>query len=172
MKAIEFNADGAKNCPQCKLSLSVDCFGKDVNTPTGLKVWCRGCIQTKSVEYRSRQYVKDKSIWSSMKYRYAMGREDYEHMFAEQNGCCAICGEPETCLNSDGVTIKRLSIDHDHKCCSGERASCGKCIRGLLCANCNRGIGYLKDDPNLLLTAAAYVMANQDVLIGGELNCH
>lgn len=40
-------------------------------------------------------------------------------------------------------------VDHDHKCCAGNR-SCGKCIRGLLCRQCNLLLGVAKDNPHYL----------------------
>lgn len=57
---------------------------------------------------------------------------------------CFICGSHEN-----------LEIDHDHTCCSIR--SCGKCIRGVLCGNHNRGIGHFYDDPEMLEAAAAYL---------------
>lgn len=59
-----------------------------------------------------------------------------------------------TCWICDGT--ENLHIDHDHVCCPG-RNSCGKCIRGLLCRECNLGIGKLKDDPELLYRAIDYI---------------
>jgi hypothetical protein len=64
---------------------------------------------------------------------------------ARQSGHCALCPEPAD-----------LVIDHDHRCCPGPY-SCGKCVRGLLCHRCNRGIGQLGDDADRLMAAAAYV---------------
>ncbi len=37
-------------------------------------------------------------------------------------------------------------------------------MRGLLCAACNYGLGALKDDPDVLLSAAAYILRTRDVL--------
>ena len=72
----------------------------------------------------------------------------YEDLFLIQDGKCAICFRPEK--------GRRLSIDHDHSCCPGER-SCGECVRALLCGNCNRGIGFLRDDPDVCRSAARYL---------------
>lgn len=72
--------------------------------------------------------------------KYGITLNDYQQLLAEQGGGCAICGESE-----EG---KALAVDHCHK--SG-------CIRGLLCQNCNNGLGRFGDDPNLLDRAAAYV---------------
>jgi hypothetical protein len=67
--------------------------------------------------------------------------ELYNRLYELQNGCCAICSEPEE-------KFSWLCIDHDH--------DTGR-IRGLLCPNCNRGIGLLKDNPEFLIKAASYI---------------
>ena len=68
---------------------------------------------------------------------YNITPEDYNRLLTEQHGVCAICIRPP----KEGTFLK---VDHDHQCCPGEK-SCGKCIRGLLCSNCNAGLGFFKD---------------------------
>jgi hypothetical protein len=60
-----------------------------------------------------------------------------EWMILQQRGVCAICR-----------TRKALHVDHDH--------ATGR-VRGILCFNCNRGIGKFGDDPALLRNAIAYI---------------
>lgn len=67
-------------------------------------------------------------------------------MFDSQNGCCAVCGEQKG-INT-GKTFGSLHIDHDHL--SGK-------IRGLLCYDCNLGLGRFKDSIERLLSAALYL---------------
>lgn len=86
-----------------------------------------------------------------MYYMFGLTPDDYAHLLDEQGGVCAICKGQEL-VNS------RFSIDHDHTCCPG-RKSCGQCIRGLLCRQCNAGIGNLKDDPEILRAALTYLEA-------------
>ena len=69
--------------------------------------------------------------------RYGLTVDDYMELFNAQKGLCKICEKPER----EG---KRLAVDHDHSCCPGAK-SCGMCIRGLLCARCNRTLGMVED---------------------------
>ena len=78
----------------------------------------------------------------------------YQEKLDSQHGGCAICGG----VNSN--TRRALAVDHDHKCCPGEK-SCGKCVRGLLCDNCNHAIGKFRDDPALLRNAIKYLSSWQ-----------
>lgn len=72
--------------------------------------------------------------------------EDFEEMLAIQGGMCAICG------HSDMSDRKFFPVvDHCHK--TGR-------IRGLLCANCNHGLGKFKDDSGRLWSAVSYLHRN------------
>ena len=81
--------------------------------------------------------------------KYNLTRDQYVDLEKSQNGVCKICGNTEP-------HKKRLSIDHDHKCCPGE-GSCGQCIRGLLCSHCNRALGSVKDNIDILQSMIEYL---------------
>jgi uncharacterized protein YlaI len=66
----------------------------------------------------------------------------------KQKGCCAICGKHQTILN------KTLNVDHCHKT--------GK-IRGLLCTNCNHGLGKFYDNAEVLKVAINYLNNSTNV---------
>lgn len=83
--------------------------------------------------------------------RYRLTPERYEQMVTDQGGVCKICRKSEGAHHS-----MLLKIDHDRSCCPRD-SSCGRCIRGLLCSNCNRGIGLFGDDPATLRAAAIYL---------------
>lgn len=72
---------------------------------------------------------------------YGITLEEYDEMVAAQGGVCAICG-------GGPGRYPRLCVDHDHE--TGV-------IRGLLCNDCNRGIGLLGDNPTTVAAAAAYL---------------
>lgn len=83
--------------------------------------------------------------------RYGLTAESYAERVAAQRGVCAICRRPETKHHSE-----LLKIDHDRSCC-GTGRSCGRCVRALLCSNCNRALGLFGDDPAVLRSAAEYL---------------
>jgi hypothetical protein len=72
-----------------------------------------------------------------LKRRYGIGADDFDRMVAAQGGVCAICGRPDP-----------EHVDHDHE--TGE-------VRGILCFNCNGGLGQFRDDVDALRAAAAYL---------------
>jgi len=74
--------------------------------------------------------------------KYGLTPDQYRTMIKAQNGVCAICFR--ACR-----TYARLSIDH---------IKGTKTVRGLLCTQCNKGIGALDHDPDLLIRAAQYLI--------------
>lgn len=76
---------------------------------------------------------------------------DPQELYLKQDGRCAICSEP--------FGESSPCVDHDHNCCPDRLKSCGKCVRGLLCNPCNKGIGFFNDNPARLLEAAKYLSA-------------
>lgn len=94
---------------------------------------CKTCYRRWRREVVPGQAAKDSeaSRKSYYKKHYGIDLEVYDRLLAEQNGCCAICGKHES-ENTRG----RLSVDHDHTY---------NYIRGLLCHDCNRGLGLLGD---------------------------
>lgn len=93
--------------------------------------------EAKQDQIRDREFRK----------KYGIGLAEYKEMLAAQDGVCASCRRPETKVQFG--TVRMLSVDHDH--------DTGK-VRGLLCGNCNAGIGYFgNDEPELLRAAADYL---------------
>jgi hypothetical protein len=83
--------------------------------------------------YRAREFARE------MK-KYGTTTEWYLGRLIEQCGVCAICKH----LSHHHGTIQRLQVDHNHDCCDTKAKSCGKCNRGLLCADCNIRLSYLE----------------------------
>jgi len=85
---------------------------------------------------------------------YGLTTEDYESMLAAQGGVCAACGHLETERDSRNGQAKLFVVDHDHQ--SGA-------VRGLLCAGCNKAVGFANDDPDRLEKIAAYLRRTADL---------
>jgi hypothetical protein len=84
------------------------------------------------------------------KYRlsqYGITQKQFDWLLEVQNYDCAMGGEPFT-------EDSPIYVGHDHGCCPDEKKSCGKCIRGLLCRNCNTALGHIE---RKLRQAQAYV---------------
>jgi len=82
--------------------------------------------------------------------KYGITIEEYDNLLTKQKGKCAVCQcKPKHKCKQQSY----LCIDHCHKT--------GK-VRGLLCQVCNKALGMLKDDPQLLKTALNYLL-NENV---------
>lgn len=106
------------------------------------------CMKARK-RYKQNPIAKRKCI---LKKWYGITLEDYDKMFEAQKGLCAICGNPETVKRKNDTAIRRLAIDHDHRT--------GK-IRGLLCGDCNVGLGKFKDSANIIDKAAKYLFTHE-----------
>ena len=86
--------------------------------------------------------------------RYGISIERFNEMLTKQDSKCAIC------KGKFWDEISSPHIDHDHSCCNGQMRSCGKCIRGLLCRDCNQFLGRAKDNIAILESAITYLTNN------------
>lgn len=77
--------------------------------------------------------------------QYNLTPEAYEALRERYRGLCWHCRRN-----------KGRQVDHDHKCCPG-KTSCGRCVRGLLCGPCNKYLGHIRDNPEVLMNAIDYL---------------
>lgn len=176
-----------KSCCVCKNQLSLESFSKDSSRKDGHQPRCKTCAREANKPYkrpwseadnaaRRARYAADpqrsldlRAAWVAAhpgmeaEYdrrkhlkRYALSEHDYNALFDAQGGVCAICRTPPK-------SSRRLAIDHDHSCCPDSRASCGQCIRGLLCTKCNSALGLLGDTPDLIFSAIEYLLGYYNV---------
>lgn len=90
---------------------------------------------------------------AKLKNTFGMSEQDYEELLQSQNYCCAICNTP-----TPTGRWKVFAVDHCH--------TTGK-VRGLLCNECNRGMGLLKDSADICMKAAIY-LTSHDVKTASE----
>ena len=126
-----------KNCTKCNIDKELTEF---YIYPTGkYRAACKVCY----IEHRNT-IGKNKQL----KKRYGITIDQYNDLFESQKGCCAICEKPQSELST------ALAVDHCHET---------MVIRGLLCYNCNSGLGRFKDDLNLLSKASSYLIRSIDL---------
>lgn len=132
-KKTRYTSDGLRICSKCRIPQPDSNYSRI--TRDGLSSNCMRCQALR---------------------KYKMTREEFDDLLAAQGGCCAGCGS-----NSPGGRHEQWHVDHDHGCCVSTTTTCGKCIRGILCNNCNISLGLLKDDAATLLKLAEYLTKHQ-----------
>jgi len=112
------------------------------------------CLECKKISYQ--KHIKNNPNKRMTRNFYFVGKPPnrikiskihYDELFKQQNGLCKICNKPET-MKHNNKNAKRLAVDHK----KGTEK-----IRGLLCQNCNVGIGNLGDSIELLKSAIKYL---------------
>lgn len=153
-------------CPSCRLQSRVRVCRTCEQEFTGAGT-CTRCLTCRKSDVRScrhcgaptlnggRYECRDCEVERSAAKRHHITFERYQQMRRDQDDRCLICQEPET-RRSQGGPVWLLGLDHDHRCCPGP-VSCGACVRGLLCDGCNRGIGFLRENPESLRRALQYL---------------
>lgn len=129
----------------------VKCGATDRHSSGG----CRPCLREAGRRYREKnpkwfgQYkakngkrIRENNARSRLRRLYGLELEDVERLIREQQSRCAICKEERDFGRGS------LVIDHCH--------TTGK-VRGLLCMQCNTGIGNFNDSPERLFGAISYL---------------
>jgi len=150
----------------------LELFVKNKQVKSGYGAWCKPCARKVKQESNARVRAANPNEWEarrrayvsaykqrhpdrvknqeraqSLRTKFGITVEQYEAMLQEQGGSC-VCGY---------IPInKRLAVDHDHACCSGTK-TCGKCIRGLLCSNCNTALGLLRESEERIMKLLKYM---------------
>jgi hypothetical protein len=167
-----------KKCIKCKLEKTLEEFPKRKGNRDGHAGMCYVCDNARKRAHDAkkreenpelfaqirRQYSKD---WSeknrekrretdrkvALKRKFGITVEQYDGLLEAQRGMCLTCDAKPT--------DKRLAVDHDHNCCPGQK-TCGKCIRGLLCSNCNTALGLIKERQDVLYNMLQYLRGHKE----------
>ena len=114
--------------------------------PEGHK-YCQGCGEIKPLSECHRGKASrckacriDDNRVQHLKRRYGLTEAERDQLIASQGGVCCIC-----------LAAPATQVDHCHE--TGR-------VRGVLCFNCNSGLGLLRDDPEAMDRAADYLEGN------------
>ena len=130
-----------RKCSDCGRCKNLNQFYKDHSKLLGREYRCKICSKRKSKIFRFKNPGLGKEYWKKYRLEKEFGLSiiEYNSLLRDQDSKCAICGNP---------FIKTPNIDHNHET--------GK-IRGLLCRDCNLGIGYFGDNLMLIKKAINYL---------------
>ena len=135
-----------KACNMCSIPLVLGDNWTEANRRSRWYI-CKPCKANKVREpnRKWREQNKDKVREYNLKNIYGITSKEYDEILKHQRGMCAIC-ETTNAGNRHGTD--KFCIDHDHL--TGR-------VRGLLCNNCNHGLGKFKDDILTLQSAIEYL---------------
>jgi len=123
-----------KNCSDTKKR--VDSYG------------CVTCSNKRGLLNSKTTNGKKWAFKSRIMFKYKLSLDDYNKMYTEQNGKCAICNNPET-----RGRYKKLYIDHSHVT--------GK-VRSLLCHRCNSILGFTNESIATLQKIIQYIQTHNN----------
>ena len=115
---------------------------------------CKDCAMIETTSWKESQSPERlKDLY--YKRQYGLSLHNFNKMFAAQNGQCILCKKD---LDLEGISGDRAVVDHCH--------TTGK-VRGILCNECNRGLGYFKDNINTFKNAIKYLSEDDLTSEGG-----
>lgn len=142
-----------KTCSKCQLERPLDSFA--VRADTGkLRSACRDCITKDNLNrYHTNPATREAHRKASRKHglkKYGISQTQFDEMFDSQAGRCAICANG--ICKTDEDRYLSTCVDHDHKT--------GK-VRGLLCWDCNVGLGKFFDNTDIMQSAITYLQTTR-----------
>ena len=163
-----------KTCSKCRIEKPLDDFHKNAKGKLGRDQACKPCRLAMNEAYAQRckasarpvvetrrcprcattkpadgfyknsrtpdglsSYCKACHADRGREEKYGLPAGEFDRMYEEQGGKCLVCAESEAQV-----------VDHCHA---------GGGVRGLLCTQCNVGLGMFRDRPDLLERAIAYL---------------
>ena len=144
-KGIKYQERACSVCGKMFVPLQKRGIGR---TTCSDECWSKHRSEWRNLKRATTASWTQKEIRNRLKKKYDLTPEQYDELLNQQNEKCAICGKEDSAKRAGGKLRQPLVVDHCH--------TTGK-VRGLLCSHCNRALGFLNDDPNLLQKAADYL---------------
>jgi len=137
------NSATHKKCPLCGELKERSEYWKWKSRQDGLTAYCKVCFNKRNKKWSEENPDKLPTLQEKRAYtrkkKYGVSEEDYEQMLIIQNNSCAICNKE---------IAWEAAVDHCH---------ITNKVRGLLCRNCNLGLGGFKDNVEIIRKAIEYV---------------
>jgi len=145
------NGEIHHTCSKCKIEQPRSQFylKKTSNKKNGLQHRISSCKKCVKDKYSTKE-ARERSVEYHLIKTYGMTKQEYDEMLEVQEGSCLLCNKKS--YKTSSGKVRSLSVDHCHET--------GK-VRGLLCQNCNVGLGNFKDDITLLGRAIDYLESHK-----------
>ena len=144
-----------RTCSRCKVEQPIENFHKGKTTRM-----CKVCKKDYDIKYRvtwnKKPYSRISRYKSHLKLRYSITLDELVEVYELQGGGCAICNKSLPHPADEQGDKWQSNIDHDHACCPTD-TTCGNCVRGLLCRDCNLMLGHAKDNLSTLQKGVEYL---------------
>lgn len=140
-------------CTKCKIDKPRSEFFKDKVTNSGVNRRCKVCMKKYwcdryyNNEENRRRIIKGVTD-SNRRRKYGITPEEFIQRLHSQNNGCAICSK----ILDESKRSLVGHVDHCH--------ATGK-IRGILCSNCNTGLGVFQDNEEFLKNAINYLLISK-----------
>lgn len=135
-----------RKCTVCKKYRLTTDYYKCTAKKDGISYRCKKCDDKARQKWRNENPEKSRESakFRNIKCKYGLSKKAYNDLLELQNNKCAIC------KTDNPRTLNTLSfcVDHDHKTNK---------VRGLLCSLCNRSLGFLKDDIQIVKSMMEYL---------------
>lgn len=142
---------GSHNSPSTEIPVGgvetdttcIVCGSNFVAFSTNAKYCSNNCYkEMRRIQRKHRKIDPNVIRESNLRRSFDIGIAEYDIMMNNQNNRCAICKKHQS------EEKRRFAVDHDHV--TGR-------IRGLLCINCNRGLGAFMDSDEMIERAVLYL---------------
>lgn len=139
-----------KLCIECQEYKTYESFHKKTTAKDGLQSKCKLCNSNSAREWQKENPDRFKISWKKHSYGsearlkkrarvYGLTKEELKSMLDAAGGICDICRQPPR---------RWLVVDHCH--IKGN-------VRGILCEDCNFGLGVFRDNIKYLENAIEYL---------------
>jgi len=149
-----------QRCRNCDTIKPLTSYHNDKKNKNGKSTRCSSCARLSTKSWREqnleRSRAKSKELYNLhkdrylknsrnnyLKRKYKLSEKDYQQLENLAQGNCTICKTPFGTGRWD-----KAVVDHCHKT---------QLVRGLLCRQCNIGLGAFKDNPSYLINAISYL---------------
>jgi hypothetical protein len=140
-----------KVCTKCNVEKDLNLFRKQKANKSGYANVCKRCHTDYMISYyennpdKKAEKVRMNTYYKPNWKKHGITESQYKNLLDIHDGNCHSC-----------LSRPATNIDHNHGCCPGSH-SCGNCVRGVLCSQCNTSLGLMDDNIDNIKNLLRYI---------------